>query len=111
MVKVSVEVRIKAVLFHAEDLKETKDICEMYGISERTLRRWARAYKDGGLQALEPRKPGPKHSGHSIPTMLEQRIVRLKQKHPSWGARRIKYQAHLRQAISSQGPREDRGVS
>jgi len=43
---------------------------------------------------LEPKKPGPRHS-HTISKKLEQKIVRLKQKHPSWGARRIKYQYDL----------------
>jgi transposase InsO family protein len=76
-------------------MKEANEICTIYGIARRTLTRWVRAYKDDGMPGLQPKKPGPRHSRYSIPRKLERRIVRLKQKHPSWGARRIKYQYDL----------------
>ena len=72
--------------------KEAVDICEMYNISIRTFRRWTSAYKTSGIRGLQLKKPGPDGSTSSISRNLEQKIVRLKQKHPSWGARRIKYQ-------------------
>ena len=37
----------------------------------------------------------PNHPSNSIQVSLERRIIRLKQRHPSWGARRIKYQYDL----------------
>ena len=89
------DIRTKAVLFYAEKLKQTKEICGMYGISNRTLRRWYRAYENGGLKNLAPKKTGPKKAKNSMPTKLEHRILKLKQKHLSWGARRIKYQYNL----------------
>jgi putative transposase len=91
----SIDVRTRAVLLYKEKVKQQKDICAIYGISERTLRRWTRAYEDGGVRKLEPKKPGPIHPGNSIPKNLEDRILKLKQKHPSWGARRIKHQYDL----------------
>ena len=89
------DIRAKAVWFYIEDLKQTKEICSMYGISDRTLRRWCRAYENGGLKNLAPKKTGPKKAKNSMPTKLEHRILKLKQKNPSWGARRIKYQYSL----------------
>jgi len=86
------DIRTKAVLFYAEGIKPTKEMCSMYEVSERTLRRWARAYKAFGLKGLIPKKTGPQRAKNSIPSNLEQRILKLKQKHPSWGARRIKFQ-------------------
>ncbi len=67
----------------------------MHDVSDRTLRRWVHEYRIKGPQALHPKKPGPESATGSISEKLEQRIVTLKQKHPSWGARRIKYQYDL----------------
>lgn len=48
-----------------------------------------------GLAGIRYKKPGLKHRYNSISKKLQQRIVTLKQRHPSWGARRIKYQYDL----------------
>ena len=72
------------------------EIREAYDISERTLRRWARAYRKGGLKALKPKRRGPRRRPpNSTKKRMEERILALKQRHPSWGARRIKYQYDL----------------
>lgn len=80
---------------YLEGVRDANEICIAAGISRRTLSRWVAAYRNIGMQGLQPKKPGPKHSEHSIPRMLKQKILKLKQKHPSWGARRIKYQYDL----------------
>ncbi len=95
MTKVSLEERLRAVLLYLENGKDVEEICALSGICVRTLRRWIEAYRRYGSQGLVPKKPGPKHGANSIPKKLEERILRLKQKHPSWGARRIKYQYDL----------------
>jgi putative transposase len=95
-VQASSDLRVKAVLLYIERIKHAGEIREAYGISERTLRRWARAYRKGGLQALQAKTRGPRRRPpNSVKKGLEQRILKLKQKHPSWGARRIKYQYDL----------------
>lgn len=95
MVKSTINTRSRAVLLYVEGVKEASEICAISGISRRTLTRWVRAYRNGRTQGLEPKRPGPRHSKYSIPERLQQKIVTLKQKHPSWGARRIKYQYEL----------------
>jgi transposase InsO family protein len=95
MVKATMDIRMKAVLFYIEGLKQASEICSMYGMSDRTLRRWTRLYESEGPRGLRPKKTGPKHARHSIPYSMEERILKPKQKHPSWGARRIKYQYDL----------------
>lgn len=94
MIKSTLEIRMRAVVLYKQG-KLASEICSAYGISSRTLRRWTRTYESGGLNDLRPRKPGPSDGSNSISKDLEQRIVRLKQRHPSWGARRIKYQYEL----------------
>jgi len=95
MAKATMDARARAVLLYLEGIQEATSICEALSISRRTLTRWVKAYREGGIQALHPRKPGPVHSRHSISRRVEERIVALKQAHPSWGARRIKYQYDL----------------
>ena len=95
MVRATIDIRTKAVLFYVEQIKQANDICTSYDISRRSLTRWVKAYRSYGTHGLAPKRPGPRHSMHSIPDKLEQKIVTLKQKHPSWGARRIKYQYDL----------------
>jgi transposase InsO family protein len=94
-VKATLDIRTKAVLLCTEEIKSTKEVCGMYDISERTLRRWKGLYRVKGVEGLKPKKPGPKKANHAISNFLEERIIRLKQKHHSWGARRIKYQYNL----------------
>jgi putative transposase len=91
----SIDERVRAVILCEENARSQKEICGIYGISERTLRRWLRAYERSGVTGLEPKKPGPKHPSNSIPERLERRVIKLKQRHPSWGARRIRYQYDL----------------
>ena len=92
----SSNLRVKVVLLYVEGIKGAVEVREAYDISERTLRRWARAYRKGGIDALQPKKRGPRHRPpNSVKKVLEERVLKLKQRHPSWGARRIKYQYDL----------------
>ena len=87
--------RIRAVLLYINGIREAKEICAVDDIPLRTFRRWVSAYRKGGVENLKPKRPGPAVGTNTILEDLEQRIIELKQKHPSWGARRIKYQYNL----------------
>ena len=89
------EIRTKAVVFYEEGIRSAKEIGETYNISERTVRRWAKAHSHDQENGLRPKKTGPKRSPHAISLALERRIIRLKEKYPAWGARRIKHQFNL----------------
>ncbi|MGB9003773.1 MAG: DDE-type integrase/transposase/recombinase [Nitrosotalea sp.] len=95
MRKITIETKIRAVLLYIDDVREAKDICAVYDIPARTFRRWISAYRRDGINGLKSKKPGPPKGTNSITIKLGQRIIKLKQKHPSWGARRIKYQYNL----------------
>jgi transposase InsO family protein len=95
MAKSTLETRVRAIELYTSRKKKAGDICEIYDISIRTLRRWIRAYRTCSITELQLKKPGPRAGIKRIPKKVEQRIVGLKQKHHSWGARRIKYQYNL----------------
>jgi transposase InsO family protein len=94
MVKADMEARLKVVLLSVEGARKDADIASGYGISVRTLRRWKSAYVNEGLSGLKPKSTAP-HNRACINDALGQRIIRLKQKYPHWGARRIKYQFNI----------------
>jgi transposase InsO family protein len=89
------EIRIKAVVFYEEGIRSAREIGETYNISERTVRRWAKSHSQDKENGLRPKKTGPKRSPRATSPSLEQRIIRLKEKYPAWGARRIKHQFNL----------------
>ncbi|MDE1763594.1 MAG: helix-turn-helix domain containing protein [Thaumarchaeota archaeon] len=77
--------KIRAVLLYIDRVRTEKEICEIHGIVPRTFRRWVRAYRNGGIDNLRPGKRGTPRGTNSVPKRLQQNIVRLEQKHPSWG--------------------------
>jgi transposase InsO family protein len=95
MARAGIQDRLRAVLLYIEGVRESREIAAVSGISVRTLRRWVRAYRRGGLARLEPRRPGPSAGTGATAKRIEKRVLTLKQKHPSWGARRIKNQYGL----------------
>lgn len=94
--KATIDERIKIIFLYTQRIRSATEIREVYGISERTLRRWTHAYRNNGINGLVFKKIGPIHPANHIPSNLEQKILYFKQKHPSWGARRLKYQYDLR---------------
>jgi len=95
MAKATMDIRLKAVLLSLEKIRTTDEICSLFNISEKTLYRWKMAYQKYGMDGLKPLKPIAKRLPHKTPKFLRERILRLKQKNPSWGARRIKHQYDL----------------
>jgi transposase InsO family protein len=86
------ETRLKAVVLNIEGKKSEREVSLLFGISTRTLRRWKLTYRKNGIEGLRPKPTAPKKIKHAMKEELKERILKLKQKHPSWRARRIKYQ-------------------
>lgn len=89
MVKEDVRLRLQVVRQHLERGIRTSDICRVFGISEATLRRWCRNYREEGVEGLRYESRRPHHSPNRIHGNLVNRILQLRRKHPSWGALRI----------------------
>ena len=95
MVKATMEIKTKAVILFEERIYSASEISRLYNISGRTLRRWKSSYEKYGFDGLKPKKSGSKKPKHKIKSSMEDRIIKLKQKYPHWGARRIKHQFDL----------------
>jgi transposase len=95
MVKADMDIRMKAVFFYSEGGKTADEVSRIYGVSERTIRRWHSAYSHGSFEALRPQKTTPKKLFRITPQKLVERIISPKRRYPAWGARRIKHQFDL----------------
>jgi transposase len=61
-----------------------------YRTTRRTVQKWVRRYREGGLGALQNRSRAPKRIPHKMSRELEKKILELRKKYPGWGPRRLK---------------------
>ncbi|MFC5702310.1 helix-turn-helix domain-containing protein [Cohnella faecalis] len=52
-----------------------KQICEQYGLSDRTLRRYLAKYREEGFGGLRPKSKGRQESSNIAPEVMEQAIL------------------------------------
>jgi putative transposase len=89
MVKEDVRLRLQVVRQHLERGVRSSDICKVFGISESTLRRWCRDYREEGVGGLRYDSRRPDRSPRRIHGNLVNRILQLRRRPPAWGAMRI----------------------
>jgi len=89
LVKEDVRLRLHAVKQHLEKGIRSRDICKVFGISERTLRYWCRNYREEGVEGLRDESRRPRRSPRRIHGNLANSILQLRRNHPAWGALRI----------------------
>lgn len=89
MVKATMDARIKAVVLYESGKYRASEIAKMYGVDERTVRRWSFSYKNGGFEELKPKSTSPRNPKH-IHKAIESIIVRLKSALPFVGRKEDK---------------------
>jgi transposase len=65
------------------------ELCELYGISRKTGYKFIDRYLRFGPQGLEELSPRPATCPNRTPEYIEQAIVAARQRHPSWGAKKL----------------------
>lgn len=60
-----------------------------YGISRKTGYKWVDRYVEEGVTGLVDRLRRPKRSPQTTPSEEEQRLLAVRQKHPTWGGSKI----------------------
>jgi len=86
-----IELKYRAVLDYLTKRRPTSEICDSLGINSRTLRRWAKRYREEGYIGLLPRSRAPKRIHNKLPEEDELLIIDAKLRNPSAGARRLSY--------------------
>ena len=65
------------------------ELCERYGISRKTGYKWIDRYIQQGPEALEERSRRPDTSPNKTPDDIEALIVQTRQRHPTWGGKKL----------------------
>jgi transposase InsO family protein len=66
------------------------ELCKIYNISRKTAYKWINRYSNEGLLGLNERSKRPGHMPTRITSEQTQLILSKRDKHPSWGAKKIK---------------------
>jgi transposase InsO family protein len=65
------------------------ELCEMYGIARKTGYKFVDRYLKAGPEGLEERSRRPENYARQTPPHIVQGILELRQRHPSWGAKKL----------------------
>jgi putative transposase len=66
------------------------DLCRRFDVSRKTGYKWKKGYEVGGAAALVDLSRRPHNHPDAIPESTRERIVEIRQKHPTWGGRKIR---------------------
>ena len=64
------------------------DLCRRFGVSRKTGYKWKKRYELGGTVGLIDLSRRPHNHPSAIPQSRREHIFEVRQKHPTWGARR-----------------------
>lgn len=81
--------RARFVALHSEGLYSTTELCHRFGVSRKTAYKWLARFREGGLDALDDQSRA-RHAQHAkTPPEIEALIVNARQRHPTWGVRKL----------------------
>ena len=66
------------------------DLCHEYGISRPTAYKWIKRYDEVGPEGLLDLTRTPHSSPHATSAEIENEVLALRKRFPSWGARKLK---------------------
>lgn len=67
------------------------ELAEQFGVSRKTVYKWRRRYRAGGLRALVDRSRRPEHVPTRTARIWQQRLRRLRRRRMTWGARKLRH--------------------
>lgn len=65
------------------------ELCDLYGISRKTGYKWVSRYLTEGPAGLEDQSRRPRSSPTQTPDYIVSALIATRQRHPSWGAKKI----------------------
>jgi putative transposase len=66
------------------------ELCRYYEITRATGYKWVDRYESGGLEALGDQSRAPRHHPNAVGRHIEDLVIGLREKHPTWGAAKIR---------------------
>jgi transposase InsO family protein len=83
------EQRLEFVREYETELLTMTELAEQYGISRKTGYKWLERYAAEGAAGLSDRSRRPHASPHATDPELLATLIRLRQRHPRWGAKKL----------------------
>ena len=68
-----------------------KELARRFGVSRQTAYKWRRRFRRGWLRALRERSRRPLFFAAQTSAVWLRRVRRLRQRHPTWGARKLRH--------------------
>jgi putative transposase len=66
------------------------ELCRFYGVTRATGYKWVSRYEADGLAGLSDLSRAPHRHPNAISTEVEELVMSMREKHPSWGAPKIR---------------------
>jgi transposase len=85
-----VDQRLQFLSSYQKEEMSLSDLCREFGVSRPTGYRWINRYKEVGPEGLLDLSRRPHGCSHATSETTENAILALRNKHPSWGARKLK---------------------
>lgn len=89
--------RLQFLSSYQKEEMSVADLCREYGISRPTGYRWINRYEEIGPEGLVDRSRRPHTCSHATLEPIENAILVLRARHPSWGARKLKARLEMLQ--------------
>jgi transposase InsO family protein len=83
------EQKKKFVLKAYKSNENFTELCRRFGISTKTGYKWRKRFEEHGLSGLEDRPPVAKRIRNKTTLEVQNRLLRIKRKYSSWGAKKI----------------------
>lgn len=82
--------RIEFVTLAMQENQNISELCKRFQISRKTGYKFLKRYKEQGFIGLTDHSRRPLHSPTATHVEIEQLILRLRDKHPGWGGRKLR---------------------
>jgi transposase InsO family protein len=82
--------RLEFVTLAMSESGNLRRLCRRFGISAKTGYKWIRRFQEGGEDALRDRSRRPRSSPGRTPLGIERAVLKVRDKHSAWGARKIR---------------------
>jgi transposase InsO family protein len=83
------EQRVKFVVAACRREKPFSALCLEFGISRPTGQLWLQRYRESGVEGIAERSRRPHRSPRQTASRWEEQVVKLRQRYPDWGARKL----------------------
>lgn len=77
------------------------ELCRFYGVTRATGYKWVERYATSGLEGLRDLSRAPHRHPNAVCEEIEDEVIAIREKHPSWGAPKIRAKLEQRQGDKS----------